>query len=527
MASDISTKATYRQFKIASLCDKLSEADILLGLQHKLIKGCAYIKHDSDFVTQSDIDCSSNSYSEKDKDKPKKAHWHIALEVGKRISPTTVAKWFNVPPVVVEGMIGIGAFKHYLAYLTHISPKAREEGKWEYDPSEVKCLKLPEKAWCAGIKDYWDFKSAYENDLMKDVGSYEKLVLDGVCTPDQVREMAPGYYIDKMDKLDKCYRRYCNSKPTPPFLINYYIHGKGGVGKDLASMLLAISYLQQRHPDIDFTKMTNDDLVRNGYIYYAGNGSSTLIDYKGHEVIIWNDIRAKGIIDTFGSVSSAFRALDTHPKATPINIKYGHCYLKNSINIFNGQQTYDKFIRELSTEVLAKSKGHSEEKAHPEDTFQAKRRFPFFIEVTESFITLNAKLAGLLDERKYNFSFTIENHLRALAENTRIHEEARVFENPYHKPTKALEEKNEKSKIPDEPFKIVASYVGEEASEHFNDAHIFERDKLAREHNRQLLERGLILDEDTIEVEPEPEFKFEDDETMDKMLSGGVLRLED
>ena len=67
----------------------------------------------------------------------------------------------------------------------------------------------------------------------------------------------------------------------PKFRINYYIDGKGGIGKNVASKALAKSL---------YPELSDDDL------YFEVGGNNVSFDgYDGQPVIIWNDKRASPV----------------------------------------------------------------------------------------------------------------------------------------------------------------------------------------------------------------------------------------
>ena len=395
---------------------------------------------------------------------PKPAHYHIVLNFGKNAKTFgVIAKAFNTLPNMVQRITGgVKGFASMLAYLTHNTKKAQEDGKYVYDNDIVQRLVFPEEREFDGFEDYDDFIDAFINkEIEFDVTAKE--VLNGKYTINDIIEKDPEYYLKYSSMIEKARRTYVNRLPTPKFLFNYYIGtldsdregSKGRIGKGIAAKTLAISLLAPDYPDVDFDSMSDDDLVKNGYVYWAGGAKVALQDYDGQKVIIWDDTRGYDLIKIFGGVSKLFAAWDTRPKPIPLDIKYDKVYLKNTYNIVNGTQTYTEFINELSVEYVEKVDGWGSTKKvkrTKEDKSQAKGRFPFFIEVTPSFVTVNAQLDYLISSRKYNFNRTFKNDLKALVANGRIQEAREILSKDYIEAQSVVIQGLEKPEVPDNPM---------------------------------------------------------------------------
>lgn len=398
---------------------------------------------------------------------PKPAHYHIVLNFGKNAKTFgVIAKAFNTLPNMVQRITGgVKGFASMLAYLTHNTKKAQEDGKYVYDNDIVQRLVFPEEREFDGFEDYDDFIDAFINkEIEFDVTAKE--VLNGKYTINDIIEKDPEYYLKYSSMIEKARRTYVNRLPTPKFLFNYYIGtldsdregSKGRIGKGLAAKTLAISLLAPDYPDVDFDSMSEDDLVKNGYVYWAGGAKVALQDYDGQKVIIWDDTRGYDLIKIFGGVSKLFAAWDTRPKPIPLDIKYDKVYLKNTYNIVNGTQTYTEFINELSVEYVEKVDGWGSTKKvkrTKEDKSQAKGRFPFFIEVTPSLVTVNAQLDYLISSRKYNFNRTFKNDLKALVANGRIQEAREQLSKNYIEAQSVVIQGLEKPEVPDNPMQEI------------------------------------------------------------------------
>lgn len=483
-----------RQVTMSLLADTITEDEIeaVFDKWDVGIKGGAYALHDCDKYNQKDakkinrgidkniedIKTLTDKHSQDEINElieeqeakrvkvgdPKPAHYHIVLNFGKNAKTFgVIAKAFNTLPNMVQRITGgVKGFASMLAYLTHNTKKAQEDGKYVYDNDIVQRLVFPEEREFDGFEDYDDFIDAFINkEIEFDVTAKE--VLNGKYTINDIIEKDPEYYLKHSSIVEKARRTYVNRLPTPKLLFNYYIGtldsdregSKGRIGKGIAARTLAISLLAPDYPDVDFDSMDDDDLVKNGYVYWAGGAKVALQDYDGQKVIIWDDTRGYDLIKIFGGVSKLFAAWDTRPKPIPLDIKYDKVYLKNTYNIVNGTQTYTEFINELSVEYVEKVDGWGSTKKvkrTKEDKSQAKGRFPFFIEVTPSFVTVNAQLDYLISSRKYNFNRTFKNDLKALVANGRIQEAREILSKDYIEAQSVVIQGLEKPEVPDNPM---------------------------------------------------------------------------
>lgn len=453
MANEVAKDVRFRTVTMSVRCDMLTEEKILgmLNKWNKGIKGFAYIKHDKDIYTCSDelesqrnadeslrqLDDMKDELSVDDYETRKKEiaagivvagqhkvdHWHILADFGTNAKPVSdIATVLGIPANLICGVRGKKkGFANMLAYLTHITEKARDDNKHEYLYDEVKGLRFPNDPAYSDFQTYDDFASAFEsNSLQLDLTAV--MVMQGKITPGELKEKSPEYYLNNIQKIGRARLEYVNSLPTPDTLFNFYVgamcpskDGRGGrIGKGLACQVLAVSHLKSMFPNVDFTKMTLDDLRR--YIFFAGAEGVTFDGYDGQPIIIWDDVRGFDLVKLFGGVGRLFKALDTHPKPMAFNVKYGKVLLKNRINIFNGIETYQQFITALSQEYKELSNGYKGFQTK-EDMSQAQGRFPFFIEVSPEFVTASAQLEYLVGTTKYDFCFTVENHLRSIAQH--------------------------------------------------------------------------------------------------------------
>lgn len=336
----------------------LTEDTIKVALAHKTIKRWAYIAHTEDVYSEKDyINDSSKVEGEK---KPK--HWHIVIEMGSNQAELdTIAKWFGIPSNFVDVAKGHGAFLDCVEYLTHENPNQQALGKHLYNDKEVhanfnfreELIKRQER------------KLKYGKDLSDKETMRLEVLLNGK-TLMQCQAENPLLYSDDIEKLKKLRMQYiCNQKP-PKVRINYYICGRPGLGKSLLSRALARSL----YPDMD-----DDDEI----YFIVGAENSSFEGYDGQPVIIWDDMRAYGLLKILGSRGNVFNVLDTHPTKKRQNVKYGSINLINTINIINSVQDMTEFLDGLAGEYKTKTG----EVIHAEDKGQIYRRIQFGIVMNE------------------------------------------------------------------------------------------------------------------------------------------------
>lgn len=495
MAVDAGAKAVRFRTMTASLrADKTTEADILaFKLKYdRGLKGFAYILHDkdkytekeakdinngilatieeikshrSDYATQQVFDDAIAEQQGKmvNVGDPKYPHWHILMDWGRNAKEhTVVAEALKCEPNMIQSVRGKKkGFANMLAYMTHITDKAREDGKHEYPFNAVKGLRFPDDPAYSDFQTYADFARAFEEDsLHLDLDAL--MVMQGKITPKELKKKKPDYYLNNMDKVKRARLEYIRSMPTPAVLFNFYVgasnpelHG-GRIGKGIACQILAVAHLKSMFPNIDFEKKTLDEL--EDYIFYAGGDNVTLDSYDGQPIIIWEDVRSYELIKLFGGINRLFKALDTHPKPIDFNIKYGKMRLKNHINIFNGVESYHDFIDGLSQEWRESENQYGRKErgfVTKEDKTQALGRFPFFIEVSPEFVTAEASLQYLLGHAKHDFKYTVRNNLVAIAQHNVMFKNTAWLGDGFIKAEDEVKKLPDKSALPTELFKPV------------------------------------------------------------------------
>lgn len=331
---------------------------IKIALAHKTIKRYAYIYHDKDKYTEEDE--KKNPEHKAGTIKP--AHWHIVIEMTRSTEIEVLAKWFSIEKQYIEIKKGRGVFLDCVQYLTHEHENQVVLGKYRYEDKEVHAS--------------FDFRSELDKYLAQKI-KYGKCITDkeqmrlnvllNGMTLIQCQEENALLYSDDMEKLKKLRLQYLYNQNPPTTRINYYISGRGGLGKGLCSRALARSLF----PDLE-----NDDEI----FFIVGDSKATFEGYDGQPVIIWDDMRAFDLLTVLGSRGNVFNVLDTHPTKQRQNIKYGSINLCNTVNIINSVQSYIEFLDGLAGEYTTKGG----EVIKSEDKNQSYRRVPFIINLHES-----------------------------------------------------------------------------------------------------------------------------------------------
>ena len=334
----------------------LNEDTIIDALNHRTIKRWAYILHDSDVYSAKDeLDDASHTEG-----KTKPPHWHIVIQMGSNQAETsTIAKWFGISENYVDVPKGVGAnkFLDCVQYLTHETEKQQKLGKHRYEDEKVKS----NFDWRAELDNRAANRLKYGKDLTPTQQMLYDVMYNGMTL--RVAEKKDAFiYMDNLDKLTKYRLDYIRRMKPPANRINYYLYGKGGVGKDLMSRALARALFPQFEDDEDI-------------FFVVGAGNVTFDGYDGQPVLIWSDRRAGGLIKALGGRENLFNVFETHPTKQRQNIKYGSINLCNVVNIVNGQESYAEFLDGIAGEYSDRD-GNTHE---AEDKNQGYRRFPFII----------------------------------------------------------------------------------------------------------------------------------------------------
>ena len=327
---------------------------IMETVSKKGVKQWAFILHDKDVYSKADEEADP-THIQGEKKPP---HWHLVMQCGYAIEVGTIAKWRGIGENFVDIPKGAGAgkFLDCVEYLTHESAKQQELGKHRYGDAEVHAnFDCREK-----IDKRYTNRAKYGKELSdKDQMRYDVLYGGKTlrqCMKDRL------LYMDDFERLQKLRMVYISNQQPPRNRINYYVTGRGGVGKGLICRALARSL---------FPDMENDEDI----FFEVGAKGAAFEGYDGQPVIIWNDRRAIDLLQELNGRGNVFNVFDTHPTKQKQNIKYGSINLCNVVNIVNSVQPYDEFLNGLAGEY----KDRDGETIKSEDKGQSYRRFPFMI----------------------------------------------------------------------------------------------------------------------------------------------------
>ena len=199
-------------------------------------------------------------------------------------------------------------------------------------------------------------------------------------------------YMDNFEKLQKLRMQYISMQRPPKTRLNYYVTGRGGVGKGLICRALARSMYPHLKDDEDI-------------FFEVGAKGAAFEGYDGQPVIIWNDRRAYDLLQELNGRGNVFNVFDTHPTKQKQNIKFSSMCLCNEVNIVNSVQPYTEFLEGLAGGYTDK---YGEEH-EAEDKGQSYRRFPFMI---------------ILHEEDFDFMLN-----KGFVQNTRAFEEWYMYAN--------------------------------------------------------------------------------------------------
>ena len=225
----------------------------------------------------------------------------------------------------------------------------------------------------------------------------------GSLTLRQVRDQEPAIYFAKgnLAHFQKLRGDFLSHRDAPESVMNFYVFGEGGTGKDLLAKALARALA----PDADkpYFKVGGENVSWEGY--------------DGEPVVIWEDMRVGDMMRTAKSRGMLFRILGPwrEPDEKPVvNVKHSRTQLLNRVNIVTGPEDYNSFLRGLAGEYESMQGGVKvEHKA--ENVAQGYRRFPLIIPVGEQQFGIFVNLGFLNGTREYesyekfgNFSQNLE-----------------------------------------------------------------------------------------------------------------------
>lgn len=351
------------------------------GLDHKTITEWAWCYHDKDVWTEDDeLQDASHVAGER-----KPPHFHVAINLPKNaVEIETIARWFGVPMNFVEIARGRGAFLDCVEYLTHEAPKQQAAGKHRYEDTEVHA----NFEWRKLLDERALSRAKYGQEVDRKTDLRLKVLNGELSLRDVKKEYVLNYFQDYA-MLTKLRMEYISHATPPKVRHNYYICGGGGVGKGVASILLAHAL----YPNIE----DEDDLL-----FRVGAEGTTFEGYDGQPVIIWDDCRSSDLLKKLGSRGNIFNVFDTSPHRQAQNIKFGSVNLINAVNIVNSVEPWEDFLGGLVGEYIDKHGDRHNAETHEKS--QSYRRFPFImpLRATDFDILINqAYMSGEGDYEEY------------------------------------------------------------------------------------------------------------------------------
>ena len=363
----------------------------------KGVKRYAWILHGKDTYTAAEVAKNPALVQ----GSPKAPHVHVAIQRSSFSTIAQVARAFGVPPQCVEPKPP-SAFLDLVEYLTHENPKQQQEGKYLYDDSEVHASKGWD--WRSDLEEHKEDRQAKglnkalkrrrkEAALKVTLGEWD---LDDVYSNDPELWSAPGV----MNQLKSLRADWLTRQTPPSQVLNFYICGEGGVGKDLLAAALARSL---------------NPKAKRPYFSLGGENVS-FEHYDGEEIIIWEDFRAYSMLEACRKDRGLlFRILGPYrddSKKIIVNIKGSNTQLLNRVNIVTGPDDYETFLNGLAGEyeVFSRESGQTFRRKS-ENKSQAYRRFPVIIPVTEGEFSIYLN-KGFMDGTREYFQYEKYEHLR-------------------------------------------------------------------------------------------------------------------
>lgn len=370
----------------------LSAERVARAVEKKGMSRWAWIKHDKDVYTEEEAAKLPRAVA----GAPKEHHFHVAIERKSFATIGVIARAFGVPPQQVE-LKPQGSFLDLVEYLTHENPNQQAKGKHLYADEEVHA----NFEWREELDDHKlarSFKAGKRANAKK-LDRIFVAVNRGEMTLSQVREQEPELYASKgtLSHLSKLRGDFLAHQEAPESVMNFYVFGPGGVGKDLLAKALARGLA----PDAEKP------------YFKVGGENVSWEEYDGEPVVIWEDMRVGDMVRTAKSRGMLFRILGPwrEPDEKPIvNIKNSHTQLLNRVNIVTGPEGYESFLRGLAGEYVSMQSG-VKVKHEAENVDQGFRRFPVIIPVSENEFAIYVNLGALNGTREYQ-SYEKYEHMR-------------------------------------------------------------------------------------------------------------------
>lgn len=298
---------------------------------------------------------------------PKPPHVHVVAHGSRRpgnkgcrgITATDMMKLLNVPfscvyrvdDNSVSGRRGNDGFIDQALYLSHKTPQAIEDGKFEYN----ECGE--EDEYCSEGLDIETLlaerkqnQEEYGIDNPSLLQKWEHDLLSGKITPNDCLTEDCYLYGDNIDKIKKWRNDYLSNRshlylPRITVFIEA-LNAIGGEGKSLASKALARLYAQKlgATPEMDWDELTAK------YIYIPGDDRVSFMSYNGQPIIIFDDVKSGDFLAAFGSRKQVKNFLDPYQESrTSYHVKNGKTALIPKYIIINSIESYDDFKHGICT----------------------------------------------------------------------------------------------------------------------------------------------------------------------------------
>lgn len=352
------------------------------GVNRKGMTRWAWILHDKDTYTAEEAKKNPRAVE----GEPKADHFHVAVERKSFATMGVIARAFGVPPQQVE-VKPAGSFLDFVEYLTHEHPNQQAKGKHLYPDEEVHA----NFDWRPELDDHKlarSFKAGQRAHAKVAAKVFAAVGGEGMRLS-EVREKYPDLYFAKgtIAHLQKLRGDYLAQQAAPESVMNFYVFGDGGTGKDLLAKALARSLAPE---------------VTRPYFKVGGENVS-FEGYDGEPVIIWEEMRAADMVRVAKGRGMLFRILGPwrEPEEKPVvNIKGSHTQLLNRINIVTGPQDYEDFLKGLAGEYQSMQSGILV-RHEAENLAQGFRRFPLIIPVGQQEFGIYVNLGVLRGTREF------------------------------------------------------------------------------------------------------------------------------
>ena len=366
------------------------------GVAKKGVRQYAWILHDKDVYTADDAAKDPTRVE----GSSKAPHVHIAIKRPSFATLGQVARSFGVPPQCVESKPD-SSFLDLVEYLTHEHPNQHGKGKYLYDDSEVHASQGWD--WRSDLEEHKEKR--LEKGLSKSLKRRKKEAalnitlgkwdLDDVCSNDPELWSTDGV----MKHLQALRADWLTRQTPPGQVLNIYISGDGGTGKDVMAVILARCF--------------NPGAKRP---YFNVGGDNVAFEgYDGEEVLIWEDFRAYSMLEACRKDRGLlFRILGPYRdvyKKLIVHIKGTRTQLLNRVNIITGPDDYETFLNGLAGEYKAYSRDGQAYQRTSENKAQAYRRFPLIIPMSEGEFSVYLNKGFLEGTREY-FEYEKHEHYR-------------------------------------------------------------------------------------------------------------------